>query len=156
MKHKLLIINLFSLFLLAFDRLSKLFFLKFPQTFIIFPEQLYFKLHKNTGIFFGWLNINWLYFAVTIALILLLGYLWIKIFEVKKIYQLFILNLLFIGAISNLWDRFRYGGVIDFINFFDWSIFNLADIYITCGALIWLGGIIYAERKKISKTPGKF
>lgn len=46
------------------------------------------------------------------------------------------------GALSNILDRWLYGGVIDFIvlhyhNWY-WPTFNVADIAICCGALLWL------------------
>ena len=46
------------------------------------------------------------------------------------------------GAIGNLYDRIRWDrGVVDFIGpidlgFMDWPIFNIADISITCGAIL--------------------
>jgi signal peptidase II len=51
---------------------------------------------------------------------------------VSKIGVIFILG----GALSNLIDRYRYGCVIDFIDIKIWPIFNLADIFITIGAII--------------------
>lgn len=40
------------------------------------------------------------------------------------------------GAISNIIDRLHYGCVVDFIDLKIWPVFNLADIYITIGAII--------------------
>lgn len=41
------------------------------------------------------------------------------------------------GAISNLWDRYWYGGVVDFIMFhyrdWVWPLFNIADCMIVVG-----------------------
>lgn len=56
------------------------------------------------------------------------------------------LGLLFGGALGNLVDRlFRdhSGAVIDFIDFQWWPIFNVADIAITCGAVL----MVLASRK---------
>ncbi|MFA7319293.1 MAG: signal peptidase II [Parcubacteria group bacterium] len=39
------------------------------------------------------------------------------------------------GAVSNILDRLRFGCVIDFIDLPFWPVFNLADIYITIGAM---------------------
>jgi signal peptidase II len=43
------------------------------------------------------------------------------------------------GDVGNLFDRFLYGGVIDFIDFRVWPIFNLADMCINLGLglLLW-------------------
>lgn len=40
------------------------------------------------------------------------------------------------GAGSNLLDRLRRGGVVDFIDFGFWPVFNLADVAIFMGVLI--------------------
>lgn len=46
------------------------------------------------------------------------------------------LGLILIGAFSNLIDRLRFSGVIDFINFSFWPAFNLSDVYIVAGAVL--------------------
>ena len=56
------------------------------------------------------------------------------------------LGMLFGGALGNLADRLlrdHGGSVIDFIDFQWWPIFNVADIGISCGAVL----IILASRK---------
>ena len=52
--------------------------------------------------------------------------------------SLFPFALILAGAFGNLFDRIRYGYVVDFIHFhiqdgFSWPIFNLADIWISIG-----------------------
>ena len=51
-----------------------------------------------------------------------------------KIQNFFIL-LILAGAISNIIDRFYFGCVIDFIDLKIWPVFNLADIFISVGAI---------------------
>ena len=46
------------------------------------------------------------------------------------------LGLIFGGAIGNLIDRVRVGGVIDFLDFRVWPVFNVADTCITVGATL--------------------
>jgi signal peptidase II len=52
------------------------------------------------------------------------------------------------GALGNLFDRFYYKSVIDFIDFsfqnFHWFIFNVSDIFISLGVII----LILLEFKK--------
>lgn len=57
------------------------------------------------------------------------------------------LALIFIisGAISNIIDRLYFGCVIDFIDLKFWPVFNLADIYISAGAIMIMLNIL---RKK--------
>ena len=42
------------------------------------------------------------------------------------------------GSASNVWDRLRLGGVVDFIDLSWWPVFNLADLAITIGTTLAL------------------
>ena len=57
--------------------------------------------------------------------------------------------LIIAGALGNLVDRFRYGYVIDFIEWyyktFSWPVFNIADSCIVAGAVLL---ILFSFRKK--------
>lgn len=46
--------------------------------------------------------------------------------------------LILAGGLSNIIDRFYYGCVIDYIPFLNISSFNIADVFITVGAVIIL------------------
>lgn len=46
--------------------------------------------------------------------------------------------LILSGALSNIMDRLSFGCVIDFIDLKFWPVFNLADVFITIGAIIIL------------------
>lgn len=46
------------------------------------------------------------------------------------------LTIILIGAISNIFDRLAYGFVIDYLSLKYFTIFNLADVMISGGALI--------------------
>jgi signal peptidase II len=51
------------------------------------------------------------------------------------------LGLILGGAFGNLFDRFYYGGVRDFIHYYyliDWPIFNMADISISIGVILMI------------------
>lgn len=50
-----------------------------------------------------------------------------------------------LGAASNLLDRFKYGAVIDFLDFKIWPVFNLADMMIVVGAGILVIGIFRSK-----------
>lgn len=55
------------------------------------------------------------------------------------------------GAVSNLFDRFLYGGVVDFIELhmgtWFWPSFNIADSCITVGIILIVGRMFYHARK---------
>lgn len=40
------------------------------------------------------------------------------------------------GTLGNLTDRLRLGAVVDFLDFKVWPVFNLADCFITVGAVV--------------------
>ncbi len=59
--------------------------------------------------------------------------------DIFKIYYLPV-ALLFAGGVSNIYDRFIHGGVVDYVYWhcgFDFAIFNLADVLIDI-AVIWI------------------
>jgi len=57
------------------------------------------------------------------------------------------LALIFGGAIGNLIDRFQYGKVVDFLDFYigsaHWPAFNIADSAISIGMGILIGHILF-------------
>jgi signal peptidase II len=59
--------------------------------------------------------------------------------------------LIFAGAISNIFDRFIYSGVVDYVYwhcYFDFAIFNLADVIIDVAVAI----ILYKLWKNSKQT----
>jgi signal peptidase II len=55
------------------------------------------------------------------------------------------------GGGSNLWDRVQSGAVVDFLDFhwraLHWPAFNLADVYIVCAAVAWVGYSTWESRR---------
>jgi signal peptidase II len=99
----------------------------------------------NKGISFGFFVPNIVLYPL-IAIIFLVSFLYLlekinfKELIINKIGLSFILG----GAVANLIDRFNHGCIIDFINLGFFPVFNLADIFITGGALL----IIFKSSKK--------
>ncbi len=84
---------------------------------------------------------RWFFIPVTIlALILLLVLL--KQAGPRDWLRLSSISMVVAGALGNLYDRVRWNrGVVDFIGpinlgVMDWPIFNVADMSITCGAVL--------------------
>lgn len=48
--------------------------------------------------------------------------------------------LIFSGALGNLLDRLIYGKVTDFLSFWNFPVFNLADTWITIGIILFIWG----------------
>ncbi len=95
----------------------------------------------NTGVAFSMFDdfSGWIIVSVRLAIVAFVLWLWRQTAAHRWIYHIGF-ALVVAGAIGNLIDRFAYGHVIDFILFHtqSWSfaIFNLADSYITVGAVL--------------------
>ncbi len=72
--------------------------------------------------------------------------------NILKIYYLPI-SLLLAGGVSNIYDRFLHGGVVDYVYWhcgFDFAIFNLADVLINI-SVVWIIILNYRSSKKDNK-----
>ena len=95
-------------------------------------------------------NIAWsipiapaIFYFVWIIIITVLIYLLTK---TKSYYQKIFLILILSGAISNIIDRLRLGCVVDFIDLKIWPVFNLADVYIAIGVILFLFSILKSRQ----------
>lgn len=98
---------------------------------------------NNTGIAFSLLTgNNKILFYVNLFIVVFLVL--VLVFSKLRKGLVFIAYALILGgALSNLWDRYFYNGVIDYIDFKVWPVFNIADTAITIGALL----IVYSTIK---------
>ena len=151
---KKIIIILIAFFL---DRISKIYFINLQSTgtyidFYIFSF-LNFYLVWNTGIGFGLASMETtIYYHALTAFILLINLGLIYFLLKSKGISSYFLSILIGGSLGNLFDRFYYYAVPDFIDFhignFHWFVFNVADIFITVGII----GIMFLELLKKEKT----
>ncbi len=133
----LTLMALLTLFII--DRISKYLVLnKLQQHGVYLFKYLQIQVQTNPGIAFSILlpSIIIIILIVTI-LIFLYFYFWQNLIA-KKYWPAFHLGLIIIGASSNLLDRIIYKEVIDFIQISIWPTFNLADTYISIGAILFL------------------
>jgi signal peptidase II len=103
------------------------------------------KFVENSGIAFS-IPIPRIFLLILISAIVLylVYYLWkTKFTNLAEIS----LALITAGAMGNLIDRFLNGKVIDFLSFWSFPIFNFADIFITCGVVIYLFMEIFSVPK---------
>ncbi len=97
---------------------------------------------KNTGAAFGILS-NGTTFLIIVVSIVIIGIIIFqrKIPRTKHFLPLHILiTFILAGAIGNLIDRIRLSYVVDMIHFywFEFPVFNVADMYVTCAAIIMM------------------
>lgn len=101
----------------------------------------------NTGISWGLFKGNsalMLWLSIIIVGVLIYFYNEITVIKDAKLG----LNLIIIGAISNILDRIFFSHVIDYIDFSFFPVFNLADACITLGALCIILVYIFDSKKK--------
>jgi signal peptidase II len=135
-----------SVIVLALDRITKV----LAQKYLIFNDPhpvmpfFNFTLSYNRGSAFSFLNSasGWqVWMFGTIAIIVSLAILvWLKRLSATQRWMSIALTLIVGGALGNLWDRFSYGHVVDFIDLyvshFHWPVFNIADSAICVGAFM--------------------
>lgn len=94
---------------------------------------------------------RWLFVPITLAALGLLAYI-LRQTEVRDYTRILAISLVVSGAVGNLYDRVRWSrGVVDFIGpidlgIYDFPIFNVADIAISCGAVLLAWSFLMEER----------
>ena len=109
---------------------------------------------QNFGAAFSFLNVpggeqRWMFslvsFIVSIILII-----WLFRLPSGKRSKAFGLALIIGGALSNFWDRFVTGFVIDFLDFHwgstHWPSFNVADSAVCVGAAILIINLLWGKK----------
>lgn len=123
-EYKIIKTSFSFLVLVFFDQLSK---------YIIRTQSGFYICNKEAA--FG---IPFVYiFLILIMLACILSVVNLK-FQIPNfsLFEIISVILILSGGLSNIIDRIYFGCVIDFINLKIWPVFNLADIYITIGAII--------------------
>ncbi len=126
----------------------------------VLPGLLHLNLSENTGASLGMLGgQRWL--LVAVSAVAAAGMVWLivkKVFRGKP--ELLGLSFVLGGAVGNLIDRAVRGVVVDML-FFPWIgkipllpdfICNVADVFITFGAVIFLAGYITSEVRTAKKA----
>jgi len=93
---------------------------------------------ENHGIAFGIPLGRWVQVAASVLLLVVLGAYVIRKLDFNQVSVRIFLALIFGGAFGNLVDRIWLGVVRDFIGIGPWPLFNLADIAIVTGVLLFL------------------
>ena len=149
---------IFVLVLFAIDRISKILilknFLNNSSSEIYINSFLNFSLVWNSGIGFGILqleaNIFYLLISIIITAINLILIYWML--SSSNYLESIFISIILGGALGNLFDRYYYSSVPDFIDLhyesFHWFTFNIADIFITIGII----GLITIDLFKIKKA----
>ena len=134
----------FILIIFFLDRLSKKEIISnFNESVYFINDYVNFDLIWNIGIGFGFLSTDSsvFYNLVTIIIGLVILFL-VYVFAASEKTDKLIYSIIIGGAVGNFYDRLIYKAVPDFIdlhfNNFHWFTFNVADIFITLGILIFI------------------
>ena len=108
-------------------------------------------LVHNTGAAFGMFRERpYLFIVIAVLAIILIGYFLTQRSREMRVSEKLALCFILGGTSGNLIDRVRCGYVIDFIDFRIWPVFNLADSFITIGAVM-LGLSIFATLRRSAR-----
>lgn len=115
-----------------------------------------FTLCYNTGGAWSIMsNATWLLIVVSI---LALGFMIYTLIKSKDLLYIISASVFCGGLIGNLADRIFNVGVVDFLDFnifgYDFPVFNVADTFIVCSAIL-IGVTIILEEKKEKKSEVK-
>ena len=118
--------------------------------------QLYYL--ENRGAAFGIMQGRKPFFiAITIIILIVIVYVYAKMPVLKKYVLLRVLLVLIAaGAVGNFIDRFVQGYVVDFFYFsaINFPIFNVADIYVTCSAIVLILTVLFYYKDQDLKELG--
>ena len=157
MSPKKIIINTLIVLIIFFlDRVSKIYIINLAELEnsleIYINSYLNLYLIWNKGIAFGLFSFDEssVYNFVTILILVILLIILILIFK-SETYKSYFYTIILGGALGNLFDRFYYSAVPDFIdlhiNNFHWFIFNIADIFITLGVICLIYVEVFLDKK---------
>lgn len=120
------------------------------------PVMPFWALYRtyNLGVAFSMLSGMEGWFIVTMRLVIVGFVIWLwRKTDADRTFAHLGFALIIAGAAGNIFDRFLYGHVIDYILFhtetWSFAVFNLADSFITIGAVcVILDEILHARTKK--------
>ena len=129
----------------SFDRLSKIKMIELliDNNSLFINDFINLDLVWNTGIGFGLFSSdsNLVYNSITGIICVVIMFLIYLILQ-SKIIDKVLFSLILGGALGNVYDRLTYYAVPDFIDIhfknFHWFTFNIADIFITVGILVFI------------------
>jgi len=127
-----------ALTLLLLDQVTKAWALRaltLGQSIPVVPGLFHLTLVKNPGVAFG-LFARCGGLVTAAAFVIVGGMVAVALRPPISRAQVLAAGLILGGAIGNVVDRLRFGGVVDFFDFRVWPVFNVADSGITVGTIL--------------------
>ncbi len=113
------------------------------------------RIH-NSGIAFGLFpGISDVFMVITLISIFVVIYFYLTA-EPRGLLLTTGCALILGGAVGNLLDRYRFGYVVDFINFSFWPAFNVADSAVSVGVALLLTSFLRQKEGTPGNAPDSF
>ena len=140
MKKRWLVAILFCILLVWVDQLTK---------YLFYNQEIwshFFFLYPLLNDWISW----WISMPMMVIIIVSVACIWLFIYLFHRKYLTVIdFVLLFAGTLWNLIDRIWLGWVRDFLSFWNFPVFNIADAFLTCGvAWICIREIFHLQKWK--------
>ena len=152
-----LLLALFTAAIVAVDQLTKYLAASnlVGKTVTLIPGWLQLHYITNDGMALSMFRGGrWVFVALTVIFFAFVVWIIAKKHLTKKP-ELWCLAAITGGAIGNLIDRVRTGAVVDMISIPWFSTFNVADLFITFGALILVVYILVKDKALLADEPKK-
>lgn len=144
---------------LTFDQVTKAYFDAQPAGVILggpYAGLVQFTLVHNTGMAWGLFGDSTLILGI-LSLIVCAAFFIYGIVAAPKLNwaEVIGLGLVVAGGVGNALDRFTLGYVVDFIQtaFMNFPVFNIADIGVTCGFVLFIIGLFAHTLKEPAASP---
>ena len=153
---KWLPLGLFTALIVAADQITKaLVRARIPAgaEIPVIPKVVCLTWVENSGAAFSMLSgMRWLFLALVAVFLVVVGLLIYKK-VVTGTCELWCLAAIIGGALGNAVDRAVRGTVTDMIEplFIDFAVFNVADSFITCGAIVLVVYVLFFDKEKAKK-----
>jgi len=138
---------------LFLDRFSKhlaVTYLVSGESVQFIPGLLKLLYSTNTGAAFSILSNQRIVLSLFSIIVIGLMVYWRNYLTMGLPFLRLVWSLVLAGALGNLWDRILRGYVVDFLafDFIVFPVFNMADIAISCGGLLYLLFLLSTEFKQ--------
>lgn len=136
-----------AIFFISLDRFLKIFALGYLMKPInLIGEIFKLNLAKNINIAFSIPFSGPILNIFIMAIIAILVYTILVLAKKQEFTQAGYLTIIEFGAISNMYDRFRYGFVIDYFDLKYYTVFNIADSMIVIGSILLVVNLYKKEK----------
>ena len=114
------------------------------------PGLLQLTYVQNTGAAFSsFEGQQWLFALIFIVFTLAVGYEFVKKSMPFTNFERWLIVCVYAGGLGNMIDRIRLGYVVDMIEttFMEFPVFNVADIFITCGCIALMAHLVFCNKQ---------